>query len=262
MLLLLFILLLLLNSFIIITCLFLLKWYLLYQPKGYHLEASLQRHQCSDQPQRPSCSQTPLSSNPKICAFMCMFEGKRVMGLLLLCGIRCALFVCFVSVGEAGPSQNMGSVSGSVNISSSYNKHSNWLSDMAYFLLNYFCVHCVCCVCVDVIAFFFLLVSVSSLNFALGKYLLLYLCICVLWICILCVRKSVTVCCHWVMLSLFLCVYACICKSMCSTNHVNLYCMILQLLFISAHVIYCRCLTRKKRKGPCFKICNVCLTQS
>lgn len=51
------------------------------------------------------------------------------MGLLLLCGIRCALFVCFVSVREAGPSQNVGSVSGSATISSSYDTQSIWLSD-------------------------------------------------------------------------------------------------------------------------------------
>lgn len=55
------------------------------------------------------------------------------MGLLLLCGIRCALFVCFVSVGEAGPSQNVGSVSGSVRILQTF-------LDMVNLALN-FCVH-------------------------------------------------------------------------------------------------------------------------
>lgn len=80
--------------------------------------------------------------------FVCVLERERVMGLLLLCGIRCALFVCFMSVGEAGPSQNVGSVSGSVRISSSYDTHSVWVSDMANLPLNYFCM----VVCVDVCA--------------------------------------------------------------------------------------------------------------
>lgn len=53
-----------------------------------------------------------------------------MMGLHLLSGIRCALFVCFVSVRKAGPSQNLGSVSGSVTIFSGSNTNRIWLSDM------------------------------------------------------------------------------------------------------------------------------------
>lgn len=102
------------------------------------LEASFQRHQYGYHLQRASRSQTPLMSNPIM--LLCVYERKRVMGLLLLCGIRCALFVCFVSLGEAGPSQNVGSVSGSVRISGSHDTHNIWVSDMANFPLNSFCV--------------------------------------------------------------------------------------------------------------------------
>lgn len=71
------------------------------------------------------------------CCRACSCVCFQTDGLLLLCGIRCALFVCFVPVGEAGPSQNVGSVSGSVRISSSYDTHGIWVSDMANLALNY-----------------------------------------------------------------------------------------------------------------------------
>lgn len=82
----------------------------------------------------------PNSCQNPSCLCLCVQERESVMGLLLLCGIRCALFVCFVSVGEAGPSQNVGSVSGSVRTPSSYDTHSMWVSDMANIPLNYFSV--------------------------------------------------------------------------------------------------------------------------
>lgn len=68
-----------------------------------------------------------------VCVCLYLYLREKVMGLLLLCGIRCALFVCFVSVGEAGPSQNVGSVSGSVRILQTF-------LDMVNLALN-FCVH-------------------------------------------------------------------------------------------------------------------------
>lgn len=79
---------------------------------------------------------------------LCVFSSvwlkreKSVMGLLLLYGIRCALFVCFLSDREAASRQNMGSMSGSVRISGSSQPQSICVHDQ-FSIWLFICIVCV-----------------------------------------------------------------------------------------------------------------------
>lgn len=118
------------NTFFGYTFLLLLKQKRLYLPKIISFRSFTPKTSVWLSPSKTlvqSNSTHVKSHHVSVCVFMCVYERKRVMGLLLLCGIRCALFVCFVSVGKAGPSQSKCGISVRISQNLQQLRHTQYL---------------------------------------------------------------------------------------------------------------------------------------